>query len=122
MRRLESQSNRSSSIFIGGVGLTVSMNDLLINNFNQYNSIFILTEEDDTQGPLVETLPEGKYACIFYNGNHSESPEHYRSLLTFIRDNGFEVCGDSIERTIIDHYISRSKEDYLTEIQIPIKC
>lgn len=121
LRRLERQSNRSSSIFIGGVGLTVSINDLVINNFNQYNSIFILAEEDDIQGPLVSTLPEGKHACIFYNGNHSDSPEHYRSLLKFIRDNGFEVNGDSIERTIIDHYISRSKEDYLTEIQIPIK-
>ncbi|MCM3164247.1 MerR family transcriptional regulator [Metabacillus litoralis] len=122
LRRLESQSNKSSSIFIGGVGLTVSINNLVNNKFNEYNSIFILAEEDDIQGPLVATLSEGKYVCIYYNGNHNDSPEHYRSLLNFIRDNGFEVSGDSIERTIIDHYISRRKEDYLTEIQVPIKC
>ncbi len=120
LRRLQSQSNQSSSIFIGGVGLTVSMNNLEINKFNQYNSIFILAEEDEIQSPLVATLPEGSYACIFYNGNHIDSPKHYKSLLNFIRENGFEISGDSIERTIIDHYISRSTEDYLTEIQIPI--
>ncbi|CAH0316898.1 MerR family transcriptional regulator [Peribacillus simplex] len=122
LRRLESLSNMSSSIFIGGVGLTISINNTLNNKFNEYNSIFILVEEDDIQNPLVTTLPEGMYACIYYNGNHSDSPEHYRSLLNCIQDNGFQVIGDSIERTIIDHYISGSKEDYLTEIQIPIKC
>jgi len=103
------------------VGLTVSMRNIFNNKFNEYNSIFILVEEDDIQSPLVTTLPEGKYACIYYNGNHNHSPEHYKSLLNFIKENGFQVIGDSIERTIIDHYISGSKEDYLTEIQIPIK-
>ncbi len=121
LRQLESQSNRSSSIFIGGVGLTLSINNIVNNKFNEYNSIFILIEEDDIQSPLVATIPEGMYVCIYYNGNHSASPEHYRALLNFINDNGFEIIGDSIERTIIDHYISGSKEDYLTEIQIPIK-
>lgn len=122
LRRLESLSNMSSSIFIGGVGLTISINNILNNKFNEYSSIFILVEDDDIQSPLVTTLPEGNYACIYYNGNHTDSPEHYRNLLNWIQDNGFQVFGDSIERTIIDHYISGSKEDYLTEIQIPIKC
>jgi len=121
LRQLENLSNMNSSIFIGGVGLTVSMRNIFNNKFNEYNSIFILVEEDDIQSPLVTTLPEGKYACIYYNGNHNHSPEHYKSLLNFIKENGFQVIGDSIERTIIDHYISGSKEDYLTEIQIPIK-
>jgi effector-binding domain-containing protein len=122
LRRLESLSNMSSSIFIGGVGLTININNILNSKFNEYNSIFILVEDNDIQNPLVTTLPEGKYICIYYNGNHNNSPEHYKSLLNFIKDNGFQVIGDSIERTIIDHYISGSKEDYLTEIQIPIKC
>lgn len=74
LRRLESMSNMSSSIFIGGVGLTISINNTLNNKFNEYNSIFILVEEDDIQNPLVTTLPEGMYACIYYNGNHSDSP------------------------------------------------
>ncbi|WP_144555978.1 MerR family transcriptional regulator [Bacillus sp. X1(2014)] len=122
LRRLESLSNMSSSIFIGGVGLTISINNILNNKFNEYNSIFILVEDDDIQSPLVTSLPEGKYACIYYNGNHNKSSEYYSSLLKCIQDNGFQIIGDSIERTIIDHYISGSKEDYLTEIQIPIKC
>ncbi|MGG1679311.1 MerR family transcriptional regulator [Neobacillus sp. NRS-1170] len=122
LRQLENMCNMNSSIFIGGVGLTVSIDNLLNNKFNEYSSIFILIEEDDIQSPLVTTLPEGNYACIYYNGNHNDSPEHYRNLLNWIQDKGLQIMGDSIERTIIDHYISGSKDDYLTEIQIPIKC
>lgn len=121
LRRLESLYNMSSSIFIGGVGLTISINNILNNKFNEYNSLFILAEDNDIQNPLVTYLPEGRYACIYYNGNHNNSPEHYKLLLNFIKDNGLQAIGDSIERTIINHYISGSKEDYLTEIQIPIK-
>lgn len=120
LRQLGNLSNMDSSIFIGGVGLTISINNILNSKFNEYNSIFILVEEDFIQSSLVTTLPPGKYACIYYNGNHNDSPQHYRSLLKYIQDNGFQVIGDSIERTIIDHYISGSEEDYLTEIQIPI--
>lgn len=122
LQQLKNLSNMNSSIFIGGVGLTVSKDNILNNKFNEYNSIFILVEEDDIQSPLVTTLPEGKYACIYYNGNHNNSLGYYRSLLNCIQDKGFQVIGDSIERTIINDYISGSKEDYLTEIQIPIKC
>lgn len=122
LRQLENLSDMNSSIFIGGVGLTVSIDHIFNNKFNEYNSIFILTEEEDIQSALATTLPEGMYACIYYNGNHGDSPLHYKTLLNYIADHGFQVIGDSIERTIIDHYISGSKQDYLTELQIPIKC
>ncbi|RID88399.1 MerR family transcriptional regulator [Peribacillus asahii] len=121
LRQLENMSNMSSSIFIGGVGFTVSISNIINTKFDEYNSIFILVE-DDIQSSLVTTLQEGKYACIYYNGNHNDSPEHYRTLLNWIYHNGFQIIGDSVERTIIDHYISGSKDDYLTEIQIPIEC
>ncbi|MDF1508914.1 MerR family transcriptional regulator [Robertmurraya sp. DFI.2.37] len=122
LRRLENQANKNSSIFIGGVGLTVGIDDIVNHKFDEYNSIFNILEKEDIQSSFVTTLAEGMYACIFYNGNHSDSPAYYRYLLKYIHDNGFEVSGDSIERTIIDHYISGNKKDYLTEIQIPIKC
>ncbi|BAB07215.1 MerR family transcriptional regulator [Halalkalibacterium halodurans] len=120
LRQLENKSKMTSSIFIGGVGLTVSMRNIKSNKFNEYNSIFILIE-DDIQNPLVATLQEGKYACIYFRGNHHDSPKYYKALLNYIQTNNLHMIGDAIERTIIDHYISESKDDYLTEIQIPIK-
>ncbi|QKE73388.1 MerR family transcriptional regulator [Arthrobacter citreus] len=120
LRRLEDLSNLSSSIFIGGVGLTVSLDHIKNTKFDEYNSILLFTEDDDLQSPLISTLQEGKYACIYYRGNHMESSMYYKILLNYIAENGLEIIGDSIERTIIDHYISKNKADYLTELQIPI--
>ncbi|MGC5325069.1 MerR family transcriptional regulator [Brevibacillus sp. SYSU BS000544] len=119
LRKLEQQSNLFASIFIGGVGLTVAKENLALHKFDEYNSIFILLEESNQ---FVNRLPQGMYASIYYRGNHQDSPPHYRMLLDEIYKNGFTIAGDSIERTIVDHYISHKKEDYLTEIQIPVFC
>ncbi|MFK3960420.1 MerR family transcriptional regulator [Guptibacillus hwajinpoensis] len=121
LRQLENKSKMYSSIFIGGVGLTIGIDNIKNTMFDEYNSIFILVEEDYIQNELVTTLQQGNYACIYYNGSHSDSPTYYRVLLNYIKENGLQIIGDSIERTIIDHYISKNKEDYLTELQIPVK-
>lgn len=120
LRQLENQAKLNSSLFIGGVGLTVSMQDIVNHKFHEYNSIFILDEDEGINVPLVDSLPAGKHACIYYNGSHNESLEPYTRLLNYIHENGFKIIGDSMERTIINQYISSREEDYLTEIQIPI--
>jgi effector-binding domain-containing protein len=120
LRQLESLSGLNGSIFIGGVGLTVDKDNLKQHKFNEYNSIFIIDEETIHYQPLA-AFPEGLYACIFYNGNHDNSAKYYEKLLQYIDKNKYKIIGDSIERTIIDHYVSGNECDDLTEIQIPIK-
>ncbi len=120
LRQLENLANMNASIFIGGVGLTVEMDNVKNQKFDEYNSIFIIIEDEDIQSPLMATLQEGKYATIYYRGNHNDSSPYYKILLDYIQENGLQIIGDSIERTIIDHYISKDKEDYLSEIQIPV--
>lgn len=121
LRKLENRLNRKSTIFIGKVGLTVSINNLNSNRFQEYNSIFILQEEEEHKNELTKILPAGDYACIYYKGDHSQSTKYYELLLKYLKENKFSIIGDSIERTIINEFISKHKVDYLTEIQIPIK-
>lgn len=121
LRKLENMTGQNSSIFIGKVGLTVSSHHLKKGEFTKYNSIFLVVEEEGTHDEFVSTLPEGEYACVYYNGDHSASPAYYAKMLDYIETQGYEISGDSVERTIIDQFISRHKEDYLTEIQIPVK-
>ncbi|MFC4324235.1 MerR family transcriptional regulator [Litchfieldia salsa] len=120
LRQLENLANMNSSIFIGGVGHTAELNDIINNKFDKYNSIFIITEEEDIQSTLVTTFRKGTYASIYYRGLHSDSVQYYKILLDYIKENDLRIIGDFIERTIIDHYISKNKEDYLTEIQIQV--
>lgn len=121
LRKLEGlMSNMTSSAFVGRVGLKVSLTNIRKNKFDEYSSVFILLEEKCGDDELVTVLPEAGYACVHFNGNHSQSPRYYHMLLAYIKEHGFEINGDSIERTIVDQFISKNNEDYLTEIQIPI--
>jgi len=121
LRQLENISHLHSSIFIGSVGLTISQHQIEARQFHEYNSVFILVEGEDVQHDLVTTIREGRYACIYFNGNHAESGAHYEKLLDYIARNNLTIVDDAIERTIIDHYVSERPTDYLTEIQIRIK-
>ncbi|MCR8643239.1 MerR family transcriptional regulator [Paenibacillus sp. N1-5-1-14] len=121
LRQLENGSTRVSSIFIGGVGLTIAQSDLVKHKFNEYNSIFILLEQEIETSELLDHFPGGEYACVYYRGTHQDSPKYYRMLLTEIEKQGAEIIGDAIERTVIDAYISNNKEDHLNELQIPIR-
>lgn len=121
LRKLENKLNSGCSIFIGKVGLTLSLENINKNKFQEYNSIFILKEEKTFDNELVKTFPQGQYACIYYRGNHNQSPRYYKIILEYLKKERYEIIGDAIERTIINEYISKDKKDYLTEIQIPVK-
>lgn len=121
LRRLAEKTNGTPALFIGRVGLTVSQKKLHDKKFDEYNSVFILWEEPTDNMQSVSYLREGVYACIHYRGNHSASKRYYDILLRFIEDAGYEIEGDSIERTIINQYITCDNSKYLTEIQIPVR-
>ena len=113
-----------SPIFIGKVGLTVSEDNLLRGNFQEYNSVFILVEDaidDSALSALSVVLPAGKYACLLFAGGHNDSPAPFRILLEYLARQGFQIGGEALERAIVDEFISQDASRFLTEIQIPIK-
>ena len=113
-----------SPIFIGKVGLTVSEDNLLRGNFQEYNSVFILVEDaidDSALSALSVVLPAGKYACLLFAGGHNDSPAPFRILLEYLDRQGFQIGGEALERAIVDEFISQDASRFLTEIQIPIK-
>ena len=109
-----------SPIFVGKVGLTVSLENLRSGNFQEYNSVFISLDEPIEADQFSTTFPEGEYACLFFRGLHGDSPLHYRKLLQYIEQNDYVVAGESAERTIVDEYVSKDPRKFLTEIQIPV--
>jgi len=115
--------NALPPIFVGKVGLTVSEENLLQGNFQEYNSVFIELDDPMEGNVLSSTLPEGEYACLFFMGLHGDSPAHYRKLLQHLEQSGYVIAGESVERTIVDEFVSKDPKRFLTEIQIPVnKC
>ena len=111
---------RHSPIFIGKVGLTVSEENMQLNNFHEYSSVFILMEDAEEVMDFSLALPEGEYACLLFRGLHGNSIPHYQSLLNFLSLQGYRIAGESLERAIVDEFISKDKARFLTEIQIPV--
>lgn len=120
LRRLANLIGGNPSLFIGNVGLTIAKENLMKNIFSEYDSVFILWEEPIASSELVTHLSAGDYACINYRGSHSESIKYYEDLLRFINIHGYVIAGGSIERTIINQYVTLDHNLHLTEIQIPV--
>lgn len=120
LNKLVQGSGTKPLLFIGKVGLTIAQANLRNHKFDEYNSIFIIWDDSQEEPAQLTYLQAGQYASICYHGNHSQSPAYYELLLQDIAEQGYRIIGDSIERTIINQYITSDTAKHFTEIQIPV--
>lgn len=121
LKDLEHKSFKASSLFIGMVGLTISQNALENRVFWEYNTIFILPEENVDNSSFVNVIEEGEYACIYYRETFCKSTKYYNELMDYIEKNEYIIIGNAIERLIVDNLVTKNQSKHLSEIQIPIK-
>ncbi len=108
-------------IFLGKVGVGISQENLILENYERYDGIFlVLDDEDDFSGSIMH-LPQTKCVRIRFHGGHVQSPEHYRHLAEYMRLHALEPAGFSREITIIDYGITSDTEKFVTEISIPVR-
>ncbi len=77
------------------------------------------SEENDVL--YFRHLPEVKAACIFHKGSYSKFPETYEIVLRFVEENGYEIAGAIRENYIDGVWNKDSEEEWLTEIQVPVR-
>ncbi|WP_458414174.1 MerR family transcriptional regulator [Schinkia sp. CFF1] len=124
LRKLKNQYGVRTPIFLGKVGFTRTISNVLQNCFKEYNSIFLFleeTEEQDLLHTMSSSFPEGEYASIYYRGERSEAADYYKDLLIFIKENNYKIKGDFIERAIIDQFLSSDQKAFFTEVQVQIE-
>jgi len=66
-------------------------------------------------------IPETKVLSIYHKGAYEKLPEAYSYLFKYAEDNGYECNGLSRECYIDGIWNKDNIEDWLTEIQLPIK-
>ena len=59
--------------------------------------------------------------CIYHKGAYDNLRDSYNIILKFIEDNGYEVIDNPRECYIDGCWNKDNEDDYLTEIQFPIK-
>lgn len=120
IRELENLTNNNNSIFIGKVGVSLKKESIINKKF-EYDELFILPEDEKYDDNFIKKFPKGKYICTSFQGSHSEAYKYYDLLVDYITKQKLTIVGDSFERTLIDFGLTNNLDEYITEIQIPIK-
>ena len=68
-----------------------------------------------------KNLPEIRAACIYHKGSYSTFSESYEIVLKYIEENGYEIASEIRESYIDGVWNKDEEEEWLSEIQIPIK-
>lgn len=81
----------------------------------------VAEKKEDSHLVKFKEYPQIQAACIYHRGSYSDFPRSYTAVLRYIEENGYEICG-SIRENYIDGVWNKDKEDeWLSEIQIPVK-
>ena len=77
---------------------------------------------DDYDGPERTEFPETPALCIYYRGPYEETGLAIRALMQYVKENNIEVAGP-FRSIYMEGPPNRgeNKEDYITQIAVPIK-
>ena len=83
-------------------------------------SIYPVT--DDYDGPERAEFPETPALCIYYRGPYEGTATAIRALMQYVKENNIEVTGP-FRSIYMEGPPNRgeNKEDYITQIAVPIK-
>ena len=120
IRKLD-QSDAEAVVFLGKVGLGISAEHLRKAETEQYDSIFLILDQEDIYKGETRELPETLCVRLHFRGSHAEAPAQYQKLLSYIDGHGMQIVGFSREITLVDYGITNDAEKFVTEICIPVK-
>lgn len=86
---------------------------------NVFKSVFCLIDDDEETYNI--TLEEGYYVTFTYKGDYIYNHEHLKKLEEYIKENNLEAVGGPLEIYKIDIHETGNPEEFVTEIQIPVK-
>ena len=81
-----------------------------------------VTEEGKSNDVIkFKKLDAVSSVCIYHKGSYSSIGQAYAFVLEYIKKNGYEIIDHPRERYIDGVWNKESEEEFLTEIQVPVK-
>lgn len=100
-------------------GAMIPTEKLYQGKFDEYTSLYIeLPYPVSKRG--VHLQPAGTYLRAFYKGSWDKLPDRYKEILAYANKQGLALYGYAYETGINELVIDRI-DDYITQIEIPIK-
>lgn len=119
IRQLE-KSEKHASTFLGKIGIGLFPEHLKQRQFQPYDMVFLLLDEEDLFEGDILHVPEETCITIRFQGGHDRAPSYYEKLIDHIEKNNYKICGFSKEITMIDYGFTEDTSKFVTEIQIPV--
>lgn len=97
------------------IGATLSKENFIKGEYGIFSETFII---NDVKGEIINA---GYFLTIVFKGSYKESYKYYEILKEYIKENNLEVTGDIHEIYHIEIHITEDENEFITEIQIPVK-
>ncbi len=108
-------------VFLGKVGLGLSVQALERGEFDRYDGIFLVLDRADRFAGETVDLPGGRCAQVRFRGSHGEAPAQYRRLMDFLTGERLRPAGFAREITMIDYGVTDDPSQFVTEITVPVE-
>ncbi|QZY55181.1 MerR family transcriptional regulator [Crassaminicella profunda] len=118
-RKLQSISDEK--VFLFGnkdMGAFISDEGMKRGRYNLYQKVFFFVEDVENYDYIC--LPEGYYATLVYKGAYEKSQRFISQMLMYIKKHHYSLRGNPLEIYRVDIHQTAKKEEFITEIQIPI--
>lgn len=121
LKKNEEYMKMSSWLSEGQIYTSVLKENILKSDFSKFRYFVEVVSTKNILYEDLELISENDYACIVFSGPYEDIEKHYIILIKWIEENGYTIIGESIEKNIVDYDFSDSEEEYISEIQIPIR-
>ncbi|WZL73319.1 MerR family transcriptional regulator [Clostridiaceae bacterium 35-E11] len=108
-------------LFNGVIGVILDQKHLENKDYDYNKGVALVFEENMVGDSALKTLPAGDYAAITFKGSYEQSEKLLETLLWWIDEKQYMINGDGLVLAITDAAFSNFEDEYITEIQIPIK-
>lgn len=101
-------------------GVILPAKKILTQDYDHFSKLYIFIDAYNNH-PYEHIVSKSEYVCLYHHGYYTETHSTYERLLKYIDDNKYQIIGDALEIPLITAWSAKGEQDYVTEIQIPVK-
>lgn len=81
----------------------------------------VKTKNNKVNPSHIRTIEPGLFITTICKGPYNKLIEGYKKLVAWIDNNNYQINGKSIEIYLVDFLHTKSENNFITELQVPIK-
>lgn len=101
------------------IGGLLSEKDLLAGTPNRYTAVFFIL--DKMHMACDGVFPEGSYLSCYYRGKYEQNADCLKRMVKYMNEHQMTALGTAFELFEVDNRDTTKEDEFLTEIQIPVR-